>query len=645
MAKERKSSGTSLAELREAMAACAGEGVARFSPGGVVLYLDAAMSKLLGLDPLLHPPEQAVGQPLARLLGVPDPFQALWGEVERHGTVRAAEFTLQPAGGEVSWLLVDACRRSRPAAREGEVWVRARSLAEYGEARARLLESEKRYRDITEAISDYVFTVRIENGRPAGTVHGPMCFNVTGYTPKEFESDPYLWIRMVPHEDHDIVRRQAEAILAGEDAPPFEHRIVRKDGAIRWVMNTSVAHHAADGRLIAYDGVLRDITARKQLEETLRASEERFRLLVEHASDALFLHNHDGVILDVNQQACESLGYAREELLDLPFAAVETRLGLPELRQHWAEAESGKPVLLQGAQRRKDGSVFPVEVRVSEFESGARRMYLSQARDITARIRAEEHRKELEARLQQAEKLESLGALAGGIAHDFNNLLMCILGHAELASGSLDPEAQAQSNLEEIARASKRAAELCQQMLAYSGKGRLAIRRLDLSGIVRETCERVTASLPRNITLECDPGTPSPAGADGEQFRQVIRSLLSNAIEAIGEQPGRIRVRLDAHHCTRDELDTAILGQELSEGPYVVLEIEDSGCGMDAETLDHIFDPFFTTKFMGRGLGLAAVLGIVHGHNGAIRVQSHPGAGSVFTVFLPCENTSSRTQP
>lgn len=631
--------GDCAANVRESMLAFSGTGTARFSLSGEILFLDASMLRILGLQQQFKKPGDVLGKTLADLLGSPNPFLRLLDEVKRLGHVQGAEHLIKSPSGEELWVLIDACIHPVQGKDTNELWMMARGIIEPGQARARLLESERRYRHITEAMSDYVFTVNVENGQPSSTIHGPMCVHVTGYTPEELAADPYLWIRMVPYEDQAIVRRQAEAILAGEEVFPLEHRIIRKDGMVRWVLNTSVAHFGPDGRLSSYDGVVRDITDRKQTEETLRASEQRFRLLVEHAGDALFLHDHNGVIMDVNQQACEELGYTREELLALSIADLEADQELAALREQWSKAETGQPVTLQGRYRRKDGGVFPVELRVSEFESGARRMYLSQVRDITARVHAEEHRKELEARLQQAERLESLGVLAGGIAHDFNNLLMCIMGHAELASGSVEADARIQSSLGEIQRASRRAAELCRQMLAYSGKSRLVMERINLDGIVRETCERMAATQPRHIELEytIEKGLP-PVAADGEQVRQVMRSLLANAVEAIGERPGRVRVRMGARICTRAELDDAVMGQDLHEGRYVTLEIEDNGCGMDEETLNRVFDPFFTTKFMGRGLGLAAVLGIIRGHEGTICVESQLGVGSKFTLLIPCKD-------
>jgi two-component system, cell cycle sensor histidine kinase and response regulator CckA len=499
-----------------------------------------------------------------------------------------------------------------------------------------LRASERRYRQITEAITDYVFNVRVENQQPAGTIHAPACFQVTGYTPEEFNQDPYLWIRMVPEEDQTIVRLQAEAILSTKDAPSIEHRIIRKDGAIRWVQNTPVSYYDGNGDLIAYDGVIRDITAHKQAEDALRASEQRFRLLVEHTGDALFLHDDNGSIFDVNQQACDSLGYTHDELLTFSMARIEVQHALDLLQKQWNRARPGQPITMEGIYRRKDGQTFPVEVRVSEFESGARSMFLSQARDITDRVRAEEQQKELEAQLQQAQKLESLAVMAGGIAHDFNNLLMCIMGNAELAAGTLPSASKAQLNLKEIGHASRRAADLCQQMLAFSGHGCFVVEHLQLDEIAQELCRLLSVSLPEHVSLVCVPSTDTPSiRADAIQIRQALHSIITNAVEALGDEVGSVQIRTGAKYYSNDDLNSAEVGQHLPEGRYVFVEVTDTGCGMDEETVERIFDPFFTTKFMGRGLGLAAVLGIVRGHDGAILLQSAPKRGTVFTLLFP----------
>ena len=273
-------------------------------------------------------------------------------------------------------------------------------------------------------------------------------------------------------------------------------------------------------------------------------------------------------------------------------------------------------------------------------------------REIAERKRIEDETLSLERHVQQAQKLESLGVLAGGIAHDFNNILTAILGNAELALAGLPPYATACGNIREIQKASQRAAELSKQMLAYSGKGRFVVEPIDLGKFVGEMTHLLDASISKKAVLKYDfiDNLPTIKG-DATQIRQVVMNLISNASEAIGDKDGVIAVSTGVIDCDRAHLDSVDetlrvgLGKPLPEGAYVYLEVADDGCGMDAETTKKIFDPFFTTKFTGRGLGMAAVLGIVRGHDGAIKIHSEPGKGSTFRVLFPASEPADSSDP
>jgi len=273
-----------------------------------------------------------------------------------------------------------------------------------------------------------------------------------------------------------------------------------------------------------------------------------------------------------------------------------------------------------------------VEERTFELREAVNRLQ----DEIRERQQAEQERGKLEAHLREVQKLESLGVLAGGIAHDFNNLLMAILGNADLTLLSLSPVSPARPNVEEIVRASQRAAELCRQMLAYSGKGRFIVGPYDLSEIVREMSQMLEVSISKKATLRYFFGQDLPlVNVDSTQIRQIIMNLITNASESLGDRSGFISVSTGFLNCDRTYLSESYLDDKLPEGKYVYLEVSDTGCGMDAETRSRIFDPFFTTKFTGRGLGLAAVLGIVRGHKGALKVYSEPGKGTTFKILLP----------
>lgn len=257
-------------------------------------------------------------------------------------------------------------------------------------------------------------------------------------------------------------------------------------------------------------------------------------------------------------------------------------------------------------------------------------------RDVTARRRAEEERRQIERKMRQAQKLESLGVLAGGVAHDFNNILTAILGNADLALSALPEDAPVRPMLLEIEKAARRAAGLCHQMLAYSGQGRFAVSPVDLSDLVTDMNHLLHGAMSSGAALRLRLASGLPRiDVDAVQICQVVASLVTNASEAIGEGVGTVEVSTGVAECRPEDLVSHEMSDDLPEGRYVYLEVSDTGCGMDRETIGRIFDPFFSTKFTGRGLGLPAVLGIVRGHRGAIRVHSEPGKGTTVRVLFP----------
>ncbi|HWA85532.1 MAG TPA: ATP-binding protein [Opitutus sp.] len=276
-------------------------------------------------------------------------------------------------------------------------------------------------------------------------------------------------------------------------------------------------------------------------------------------------------------------------------------------------------------------------------EAGEPIMLSTVARDITDQKEAERARLEAERNLLQAQKLESLGVLAGGIAHDFNNLLTTMLGNATLARLDTPAGSDAERSIHQIELAALRAAELCRQMLAYSGKGKLTSALVDLNALVRDTTHLLHASISKKSTIsfELAPALPSVHG-DSTQLSQIIMNLVMNASDAIGDRAGHIGVHTGVMHVDRAYLASAYLAPTLDPGDYVFLEVCDDGCGMTPEVQARIFEPFFTTKFTGHGLGLSAVLGITRTHQGAIKVDSAPGRGTTFRLLLPAINQAAR---
>jgi PAS domain S-box-containing protein len=277
-------------------------------------------------------------------------------------------------------------------------------------------------------------------------------------------------------------------------------------------------------------------------------------------------------------------------------------------------------------------------------ETGESRI-VGSIRDITEQKRAEAERRRLEQRMQQAQKLESLGLLAGGIAHDFNNLLTGVLGSAELALLRLEPEHPARARVEAIRPVARRATELCRELLAYSGRARFDVVPLDLSALVREMDELLQVSVPKKTRIERDlaAGLP-PIVGDATQLRQIVLNLVINAAEAM-DGGGSVRISTCLRRCSAADLVSEYVSEAPPGGDYVLLEVSDAGPGMSEEVRRQLFDPFFTTKFSGRGLGLAAVLGIARGHRGTVQVVSEPGRGSSFRLFLPVADATPAEPP
>ncbi len=396
-----------------------------------------------------------------------------------------------------------------------------------------------------------------------------------------------------------------------------------------------------DGRLRRVLGIIEDIAERKRAEIALRESMELYRGLVETSPDGITLVGGEGEIVVCNQRIAEMHGFTSPEEMQ-GMNVIE--LAVPEDRDRLLA--NREVILTAGRSRdhsytaiRKDGSRFPVEMNAILLKEagGKPKGYLTVVRDVADRRRAEEERRGLEAQVQQAQKMESLGVLAGGVAHDFNNLLVGMLGQTSLALAKLPPDHPARAPVERAVQAAERAAELTRQMLAYSGRGSFERRDISLNSLITQNLRLFESVVPKTVTLRMELDEPlPPVDGDPGQMQQLVMNLVLNAAEAIGQNPGTVVVRTGLVRIDENESRWwQYTGRRLSCGPHVRLEVRDDGCGMDSDTLSRIFDPFFTTKFTGRGLGLAAVLGIVRGHEGGLWVESAPGAGTSFIIVLP----------
>ena len=385
-----------------------------------------------------------------------------------------------------------------------------------------------------------------------------------------------------------------------------------------------------------------DCVARITMERRIRAQNGRISELsrvIEQSTDMVLIVNAAGGIEYVNPKLVEVTGYTGDELAGQDFRMLSG--SAPEadsLAAAWESAQIGSWWHGEVVSCKKGGELFCAELSISPLDAngGNRTKFAVVMHDVTNRKKAAEEHRRMEEQMLHAQKLESLGVLAGGIAHDFNNILMSIIGNADLALMRINKESPAVENLHQIERASARAADLAKQMLAYSGKGRFVIESLDLNLLLEEMLHMLEVSISKKAVLRLNLAAPlPPVEVDATQLRQIVMNLVINASEAIGDKSGVIAITTGCMDCGKNYLKNVWLSENIGEGMYVYLEVADTGCGMSKETLARLFDPFFTTKFSGRGLGMAAVLGIVKGHQGAIRVYSEPGKGSTLKILLP----------
>jgi len=522
-----------------------------------------------------------------------------------------------------------------------------------------LARSEAAYRALAESIPAIVYR-SFADELSGNSYVSPQIEALLGFTAEQWVHEHGLWVRQLHPDDRERVVAANRRMQHGEvDHFAEGYRYLARDGHVVWFHDQATLARDDQGRPLFSQGVMLDISDRKRAEEALRRSEEGFRSFIEQSSEGIAVLDTEGCITEWNRRMEVITGLRRAEVLSLPLpellggllpdrdrAAESTRrMGDAIKRAIDSGATPGLERTFEVQLRRADGETRALRLATFPISTPAGLRLGAICQDTTEERRAEEERRRLEQSIQQVRKLESLATLAGGVAHDFNNLLTSILGDADLALRDLPPGSSAHETISEVVHAAKRASGLAAKMLAYSGHGHLAVRRLQLSSLVGEMQTLLKAALGGGIglRLELAPLLP-PVLADPSEMHQVLLSLVSNASEAIGEHGGLITVRTSGRSCDRVLLRSAVVDDGLPEGEYVASEVEDSGSGMDAETLGRIFEPFFSTRFPGRGLGLAAVLGIVRGHRGAVLVHSEPGQGSLFTVLLPAASEGARSQ-
>ena len=483
-----------------------------------------------------------------------------------------------------------------------------------------LVESENRFRQIYEHLPTGVVRVSldfvIENANEA------YC-NMLGYTEAELMG---MHLRDITHPEvlEENLRKQSLLAEGKIDHYRMEKKFIHKSGHIVYGILDANLIRDSYGNPSYFLGSVNDITERKQTEEKLRKSEKKFRDIFNNSADSIFIHDLKGNILEVNDVACERLGYSREEMFKLSVLDIDSpdtaHLAFKRIKKIKEDGE----YTFEAVHRRKDGSVFPVEVNARFIEYGDKTAVLSIVRDIS-------ERKKMEEEMNKAQKLESIGTLAAGIAHDFNNLFMALFGNISLAKMKLPEDHPAIEPLNSAETAMDRATSLSNKLLTFS-KGGEPVKKVFKAGeLVKEVVEFDLSGSNVKAEIEEDDDLWK-AEVDKNQFQQVITALVVNAKDAMPEG-GTLTVKMENVRIKDDSV------AELVPGDYIKISFSDEGKGIERENLDKIFDPFFTTKALGSGLGLSTAYSIMKKHQGCIKVQSEPDKGSTFILYLPAADS------
>lgn len=475
-----------------------------------------------------------------------------------------------------------------------------------------------------------------------------------------YEHDEYVGRHIAEfHADPDRIADILARLGRNETLRDYPARLRAKDGSIRHVLINSNVRWSADGEFLHTRCFTRDVTdsvlaeeavatATAELERTIgeRTAElERQREQLEEAQRIAHLGSWEWTLASDRIEASEEF----LNIFGLPRGAGELTQSRFEALVHPDDRELRRRALERGVQSeepfafdlrivRPDGETrfLHVRARADLGLDGTPQRLFGTVQDRTESRLLEDERLHFERSLQETQRLESLGVLAGGIAHDFNNLLVGVLGNASLALAELPPGSPARARIEDVELASRRAGELTQQLLAYSGQGSFVVQPIDLVDLIEEMGQLLETVLSKQVCVAYEFGAEHPVvEIDATQLRQVVMNLIVNASDACGNEPGSIHVHVRTVDADRAYLDSFRLADALPQGELALIEVTDTGLGMSSATKDKLFDPFYTTKVSGRGLGLAGVLGIVRVHGGAIRVESEPGRGSTFTILFP----------
>ncbi len=591
---------------------------------GHFMMVNRAGGALLGLPPDVlrnqHPADFVVADDLPIL------SKALSGE--RGQIVSVPRIRFKRAGGEVR-TAEGAVERTTIGAAEviiaSAIDITQQVLVD--EARR---ETAQRLEYAMDATADGIWDWNVQTG---DVVMNARWARMLGYEPEELPASITAWRLLAHPEDAPVAIGLLEAHARGERPQvEFEMRMKRKDGSWCWILNRSkIVERNPDGSMRRVVGTHTDISASRDARERAEQQATLLDSVLSNIPIAIDIVRPDGFIEYLNRAGARILGWSLEEMRQTDVMSL--MYPDPEYRKKvFAAIAAGSPEWGDWTVRTRDGRDIVMSwsnVRLADGRA------IGMGLDVTAQRRADAERTALEQQMQQSQKLESLGVLAGGIAHDFNNLLVGVLGNATLAEEVLDADSPAAPLIADVRAAATRAADLTRQLLAYAGKGRFVIERVHVSQLVHEMAALLRAGVSKRavFTEHLAPSLP-PVEVDVTQLRQIVMNLITNASDALGDGGGTITLRTSLRRPSESERRIGT-GAASLDGPFVCIEVSDTGHGMDEATLARIFEPFFTTKVTGRGLGLAATLGIIRSHRGVISVESAPGAGTTMRIYFP----------
>jgi PAS domain S-box-containing protein len=610
-----------------------GDGLWIVDVDGTMLEANDVICERLGYsrDEML---QMAVGQ-----LTAPDPgtrVKERMNHVLAHGSLAFETAHMRRDGTEIPSEVV-ARRiefRGRPAILSviRDITERRRALSDQRKAEEEIRRSRTLLRSIVNSTSDAVYVKDLEGrylllnaaaeafvGKPAAEVLG--------------RDDTILF----PTEEAEMVMRNDRAAMAASSPMMVEERVTTASGERATFLTTKGPLRGDDDdTVVGLYGIARDVTARDDIEQSLRQSEARFRTLYENAGDAIMISDMQGHFLGANKAACERLGYTLEELTGMTVADISTPGFAAGFAERVARLIEQGAMTYEAEHVTRDGRVVTSDLTATVIELDGQPALLSMAHDLTERKQAEAERAALEGQLRQAQKMEGIGRLAGGIAHDFNNLLTAIRGNASLALAGLPESSDAREDLEQIRQAADRAAALTRQLLTFARRTTLQPEVVDLCAVVRGLEPMLQRLIGEDVNLVIDtPECTAAVLADPSQIEQVIVNLAVNAVDAM-PSGGKLTIAI-ADAAEASQPGPSDPNDPPASKPMTAMTVADTGIGMTDETLSHLFEPFFTTKAPGKGtgLGLATVYGIVRQSGGSVAASSEPGHGSIFTVLLP----------